>query len=212
MMIGAKRDERCESRLTQHNGVDARAWDTTCGTLQLTVPKLRRGSFLPALLEPRRRVDQALANVVVAAWVKGVSTRKIDDLVRQMGVQGMDKSQVSAWPRCWMTTWRLWRLSPGPVLPVPVAGRHLPQSRRRDPTGRVGADRPGRVSGRRRTAATSASSRWPCSCPPKDACQPSHQLSLHRLRSASRLHNAGVRVHRFTPLDETWPCIQSAFR
>ncbi len=95
MLIGARRYERSEGRTNQRNGAGPRPWDTTAGTLQLTIPKLRKGSYFPALLEPRRRVDQALANVVVEAYVKGVSTRKIDDLVRQMGVEGMDKSQVS---------------------------------------------------------------------------------------------------------------------
>lgn len=95
MLIGARRYERSEGRTNQRNGAEPRPWDTTAGTLQLTIPKLRKGSYFPALLEPRRRVDQALANVVVEAYVKGVSTRKIDDLVRQMGVEGMDKSQVS---------------------------------------------------------------------------------------------------------------------
>gem|GEM_PF-270416 len=93
--IGAKRYERTEGRLNQRNGTTARSWDTKVGTVDLAIPKLRRGSFFPSLLEPRRRVDKALANVVVEAYVDGVTTRKIEDLVRRMGVAKMDQSMVS---------------------------------------------------------------------------------------------------------------------
>ena len=93
--IGAARYERSEERSNLRNGTRDRRWDTAVGTLDLQIPKLRKGSFLPSLLEPRRRTDQALVNVVVQAYVEGVSTRKIDDLVRALGVEGMDKSTVS---------------------------------------------------------------------------------------------------------------------
>ncbi len=87
MLIGARRYERSEGRTNQRNGAEPRSWDTTAGTLQLAIPKLCRGSYFPALLEPRRQVDQALANVVVEAYVTGGCTRQIDDLVHQMGVE-----------------------------------------------------------------------------------------------------------------------------
>jgi len=93
--IGARRYERTGTRTNQRNGSEERGWDTTVGTLSLAVPKLRKGSFFPALLERRRRVDKALANVVVEAYIRGVSTRKVEALVQQMGVEGMDKSTVS---------------------------------------------------------------------------------------------------------------------
>jgi putative transposase len=93
--IGAARYERAATRTNRRNGSRPRDWDTTAGTVHLRIPKLRRGSFLPALLEPRRRADRALANVVAEAYVAGVSTRRVDDLVQAMGLEGMDKSTVS---------------------------------------------------------------------------------------------------------------------
>uniref|UniRef100_UPI00301CFBE8 transposase n=2 Tax=Bacteria TaxID=2 RepID=UPI00301CFBE8 len=78
------------------NGVRPRALTTTAGELQLRVPKLRQGSFFPSLLERRRRVDQALFAVVMEAYVHGVSTRKVDDLVKALGADtGISKSEVS---------------------------------------------------------------------------------------------------------------------
>ena len=95
LKVGAGRYERSESRTNLRNGSRPRELDTTAGTVHLEIPKLRRGSFMPVLLEPRRRVDQALVNVVAQAYLQGVSTRRVDDLVRAMGVDGMDKSTVS---------------------------------------------------------------------------------------------------------------------
>ncbi len=93
--VGAGRYERTEERRNSRNGSRPREWDTTAGTVHLRVPKMRKGSFMPVLLEPRRRADRALVNVVVQAYVEGVSTRRVDDLVQAMGVEGMDKSTVS---------------------------------------------------------------------------------------------------------------------
>ncbi|MCL6596928.1 MAG: transposase [Firmicutes bacterium] len=93
--IGAGRYERTAERTNQRNGSRPRQLDTPAGTLHLHIPKLRHGSFLPTLLEPRRRVDRALVNVVAQAYVHGVSTRKVDDLVRALGIDGIDKSTVS---------------------------------------------------------------------------------------------------------------------
>ena len=93
--IGAGRYERTATRTNSRNGSRARDWDTTAGTAHLEIPKLRHGSFMPVLLEPRRRADRALVNVVAQAYLQGVSTRRVDDLVRAMGVDGMDRSTVS---------------------------------------------------------------------------------------------------------------------
>ncbi|WP_206886218.1 IS256 family transposase [Alicyclobacillus mali (ex Roth et al. 2021)] len=93
--VGAERYERTESRVTQRNGSRSRTWDTRLGTVELKIPKLRQGSFFPSLLEPRRRAEQALAAVIQEAYVKGVSTRKVDDLVRALGLEGISKSEVS---------------------------------------------------------------------------------------------------------------------
>lgn len=94
--IGAAPYERTDTRTTQRNGSRPRALTTTAGELELRVPKLRTGSFFPSLLERRRRVDQALFAVVMEAYVHGVSTRKVDDLVKALGADtGISKSEVS---------------------------------------------------------------------------------------------------------------------
>jgi transposase-like protein len=94
--VGAEHGERApERRTAQRNGYRHRAWDTRVGTLELAIPKLRSGSFMPSILEPRKRCEQALVAVVQEAYVNGVSTRKVDRLVEQLGLQGMSKDQVS---------------------------------------------------------------------------------------------------------------------
>jgi putative transposase len=94
--IGTARYERTDSRVTERNGARARALSTQAGDVQLRIPKLRKGSFFPAILEPRRRIDQALYAVVMEAYVHGISTRAVDDLVEAMGVDaGISKSEVS---------------------------------------------------------------------------------------------------------------------
>lgn len=94
--IGAAPFERNPDRVTQRNGTRPRALTTTAGELELKIPKLRQGSFFPSLLERRRRVDQALFAVVMEAYVHGVSTRKVDDLVKALGAgTGISKSEVS---------------------------------------------------------------------------------------------------------------------
>jgi len=94
-VIGAERYERSEERATQRNGYRSRAFDTRVGTLDLRIPKLRRGSYFPSFLEPRKRAEKALVSVVQEAFISGVSTRAVDDLVEAMGVSSMDKSRVS---------------------------------------------------------------------------------------------------------------------
>lgn len=94
--IGAERHERSESRTSYRNGTRSRPWETRVGSIELRIPKLRSGSYFPStLLEPRRRAERALISVVQEAYVHGVSTRKVDDLVSAMGLEGMDKSRVS---------------------------------------------------------------------------------------------------------------------
>ena len=92
---GAAYGERSPERLTRRNGYRPRRWDTRAGSIELQIPKLRQGSYFPALLEPRRRAERALLAVVQQAYVEGVSTRRVDDLVRSLGCEGISKSQVS---------------------------------------------------------------------------------------------------------------------
>jgi putative transposase len=95
-VIGAEPHERTDARTAQRNGHRPRTLSTTAGDLELRIPKLRAGTFFPSLLERRRRVDQALYAVVMEAYLHGVSTRKVDDLVKALGVDtGISKSEVS---------------------------------------------------------------------------------------------------------------------
>jgi transposase-like protein len=94
--IGAGRYERSQTRVTERNGSRPRLLATQAGDVELKIPKLRKGSFFPSILEPRRRIDQALYAVVMEAYVNGVSTRSVDDLVAALGVDsGISKSEVS---------------------------------------------------------------------------------------------------------------------
>ena len=94
--IGAGRYERTQTRTTHRNGTRSRLLSTKAGDVELRIPKLREGSFFPALLEPRRRIDRALLAVVMEAYVHGTSTRKVDDLVKALGVDaGISRSEVS---------------------------------------------------------------------------------------------------------------------
>ena len=93
--IGAEHGERTPQRTTHRNGYRPRDWDTRVGTIELAVPRVRSGSFLPSILEPRRRAERALTAVVAQCYVEGVSTRRVDDVARAMGIDGISKSQVS---------------------------------------------------------------------------------------------------------------------
>lgn len=93
--VGAQRYERTAERTGQRNGLRERQWDTRVGSIQLQVPRVRDNSFFPSILEPRKRSEQALVAVVQEAYVQGVSTRRVDDLVRALGMTGISKSQVS---------------------------------------------------------------------------------------------------------------------
>jgi putative transposase len=95
-LAGAELGERApERRQAQRNGYRERRWDTRVGEIELAIPRLRAGSYLPSFLEPGRRAEQALVAVVQEAYVNGVSTRKVDRLVEQMGLRGLSKDQVS---------------------------------------------------------------------------------------------------------------------
>ena len=92
---GVSYGEKSAERLVQRNGYRDRLWETRAGTVELRIPKLRKGSYFPAFLEPRRLAEKALTAVVQEAYVHGVSTRSVDDLVKAMGMSGISKSQVS---------------------------------------------------------------------------------------------------------------------
>jgi putative transposase len=94
-LTGAAYGEKNLDRLVQRNGYRDRTWETRAGTVELRIPKLRKGSYFPGFLEPRRIAEKALTAVVQEAYVHGVSTRAVDDLVKAMGMSGISKSQVS---------------------------------------------------------------------------------------------------------------------
>jgi transposase-like protein len=92
---GAPFGEKSTDRLAQRNGYRERDWETRAGTVELRIPRLRTGSYFPSFLEPRRMVENALVAVIQEAWINGVSTRAVDDLVKAMDGTGMSKSQGS---------------------------------------------------------------------------------------------------------------------
>jgi putative transposase len=94
--IGAAHGVVSADRVTHRNGYRPRGWETRVGEIELQIPKKRSGSYFPSLLEPRRRCEQAIVAVVMEAYVNGVSTRKVDRLVEQLGIHGMSKDRVSA--------------------------------------------------------------------------------------------------------------------
>lgn len=137
-LIGAGRHERSPDRLNYRNGHRGRTLDTRLGPLQLRIPKLRQGSYFPPFLEPRKTSERALVAVIQEAWIGGVSTRRVDDLVRAMGLAGISKSQVSklckeidervnaflarplegAWPYLWLDATYLKQREGGRIVAV----------------------------------------------------------------------------------------------
>jgi transposase-like protein len=133
--VGASRHERTTERTGQRNGYRDRNWDTRVGTVELSVPRTRDGSYFPSLLKPRRKAERALSAVVQEAYVHGVSTRKggaVDELVRALGMSGISKSQVSR--LCEELDTEVERKSRDSVAgssraPIPTCGSTPPMSR-----------------------------------------------------------------------------------
>src|ERR1700723_1258393 len=94
-LTGAEPGARTPERLNHRNGYRGRDWETRAGTVELRIPKLRKGSYFPGFLEPRRTAEKALTAVIQEAYIQGISTRSVDDLVKAMGMEGISKSQVS---------------------------------------------------------------------------------------------------------------------
>ena len=125
-LCGAGYGERSAARVTKRNGYRSRDFHTRAGTIELAIPKLRRGSYFPDwLLEPRRRAEQALTQVICQCYVEGVSTRRVDDIVKTLGIDGISKSQVSEMAKSLDVTVEAFRTRPldaGPYTYVWVDG------------------------------------------------------------------------------------------
>lgn len=98
-LTGAAYGEKDSERLAQRNGYRDRDWETRAGTVELKIAKLRKGSYFPGFLEPRRMSEKALTAVIQEAYIQGISTRSVDDLVKAMGMSGISKSQSAGCAR-----------------------------------------------------------------------------------------------------------------
>jgi len=127
--LGAERYERGADRTGERNGYRDRTWDTRVGSIELRVPRVRDGGYYPALLEPRRRGERALVAVVQEAYIQGVSTRRVDELVKALGMNGISKSQVSRLCQALDTEVERFRdAHVGRSIPLLLARCDLPQS------------------------------------------------------------------------------------
>jgi transposase-like protein len=120
-LCGAACGQRSPERVTKRNGYRTRDFDTRAGTIELAIPKLRRGSYFPEwLLEPRRRAEQALTQVICQCYVEGVSTRRVDDIVKTLASTASARARCRTWPRASARWWRRsapvrWTPSPTPM-------------------------------------------------------------------------------------------------
>ena len=122
-VCGAPYGERSEERVNQRNGYRPREWDTRAGTIELAIPKLRAGSYFPDwLLEPRRRAERALVAVVAQCYLEGVSTRRVEDVARALGIERLSKSQVSEMAKALDAMVEAFRNRPLDAGPTPTCG------------------------------------------------------------------------------------------
>src|SRR5690242_16614581 len=174
-LIGAAHGERTEDRATHRNGYRPRRWDTRAGEIELQIPKLRQGSYFPGFLQPRKRSEQALVSVVQQAYVCGVSTRRVDQLVESLGLRisksevsriaGLLDEQVQAFrQRPWRAATRICSSTPRPRRSATAAASPASAWSSRTPCTRPGGARSSASTSarpRRRRSGASSCAAWP---------------------------------------------------
>jgi putative transposase len=142
VLCGADYGERSPERVNRRNGYRERAWDTRAGTIALAVPKLREGTYFPEwLLEPRRRAERAFVQVVAECYVRGVSTRRVEGLVAQLGIERISRSRVSEMAKGLDEAVEAFRTRPLDGGPTPTSGSTR-SPRRSERTGGSGTSPP----------------------------------------------------------------------